>query len=197
VLEQELQTVRVAVDEFNKYHAQTEERAYAKALKELQEQKKQAISESNGEVVVEIDNAIDELKENKPAPAKKLPENDKKYQKLFEAWEADNQWVHDKALQAAANGFADVVTAENVASPLLGREFLDEVTKKVKEAFPERFTSPKERASAVEGATSTPRSNSAKRGYADLPADAKAACDKYVKEKLLTREQYVNDYDWE
>jgi hypothetical protein len=29
-----------------------------------------------------------------------------------------------------------------------------------------------------------------------LPSEAKAACDRFVKQKLMTREQYVADFDW-
>jgi hypothetical protein len=36
-----------------------------------------------------------------------------------------------------------------------------------------------------------------KKGYNDLPAEAKAACDKFVKQKLMTVEQYVNEYEWD
>jgi hypothetical protein len=29
-----------------------------------------------------------------------------------------------------------------------------------------------------------------------LPEIAKAACDRFVKQKLMTKEAYVADYDW-
>ena len=35
------------------------------------------------------------------------------------------------------------------------------------------------------------------RSYEDLPSDAKSACDKYVKQKLMTRDEYLQAYDWE
>ena len=39
--------------------------------------------------------------------------------------------------------------------------------------------------------------NDSKRTYADLPADAKKACDQFVKDKIMTREQYLEIYEWE
>jgi hypothetical protein len=40
------------------------------------------------------------------------------------------------------------------------------------------------------GAGSKPR----KKGYIDLPAEARAACDKFVAQKLMSRDQYLSDY---
>jgi hypothetical protein len=40
------------------------------------------------------------------------------------------------------------------------------------------------------------RSGGSSQSYDNLPAEAKAACDRFVKQKLMTREQYVADFDW-
>jgi hypothetical protein len=194
VLERELQAVRQAVSEFKEFHEKTEQRAYDKALAELKAQKKEAIREQDGDTVVEIDDAIDELKASRTTPKPEVKTNEAVYQQQFVEWSAENPWFSkDKSLQAASNGYADIVKAENPT--LVGREFLDAVAEKVKEAFPEKFqNTSRERPMAVEGAQSTPRSNSTKKSYADLPADVKAQCDIFVGQKLLTREQYVKDY---
>ena len=33
-------------------------------------------------------------------------------------------------------------------------------------------------------------------GRESMRAEAKAACERFVKQKLMTREQYVSEYDW-
>jgi hypothetical protein len=35
-----------------------------------------------------------------------------------------------------------------------------------------------------------------KHSYANLPADAKTQCDKWVRDGLMTQDQYVKDYPW-
>ena len=47
------------------------------------------------------------------------------------------------------------------------------------------------------GTGSTSRPAKGKKSYESLPAEAKAACDKFVKQGLMTREEYVKEFDWE
>jgi hypothetical protein len=196
--DQELAEVRSTVDEFRKYHEQTEDRAYKRALKELQERKKDAIEAGDGEAVIAVEEEIDGLKEARRAkeatPSKPAADTSGENVKVFQEWVAENQWFADNVdLRATANGFSDIVRVEN--PNLVGRAFLDEVTKRIKKAFPDRFENPnKSQPSAVDGGGSPRPTGSKKPGYNDLPAEAKAACDKFVKAKLLTQEQYVADY---
>jgi hypothetical protein len=45
--------------------------------------------------------------------------------------------------------------------------------------------------SPVEAAAPSSPNNKNDKGYASLPPEAKAACDDFVKQKLMTREEYV------
>jgi len=45
--------------------------------------------------------------------------------------------------------------------------------------------------------TARPTVSSGKKSYGNLPPEAKAACDKFVKQGLMTKEAYVAEYDWE
>ena len=42
----------------------------------------------------------------------------------------------------------------------------------------------------------TNRPTKSKRSYEALPGDAKAACDRFIKQGLMTKEQYLDAYDW-
>ena len=67
------------------------------------------------------------------------------------------------------------------------------------EEFPNKFGVSKKNVSAsrVEsGSGRQSRSGSNAQSYDNLPPTAKDACDRFVKQKLMTREQYVQDYDW-
>ena len=196
-LENELRSVREAVGEFKKFHEQTEERSYKKALADLQQEKKVAITDGDGSQVIEIENKIEELKEARtPAKAevKDTAVQDEIYRQQFVEWTGENEWFqNDSALRAASSGFADEVRAENPT--MVGKEFLNEVAKKVKKGFPEKFENQnRDRVSAVEGNTGTQRSKGNKKAYADLPQDAKQACDRFVKQGLVTQAQYLADY---
>jgi hypothetical protein len=178
--------------EFKKFHADTEKRAYERAMIDLREQKKEAISSGDGEKVLQIDDAIDELKTARkeeriaaPAPNQIDP--------AFIAWQDDNRWFgKDTELTAEANLIGEVVKRQNPS--LIGTDFLDEVTKRVKRMYPEKFTNAnRNRPNPVEGSTAKPATRGGK-GFNDLPAEAKAACQKFEKQNLMTREQYIKEY---
>lgn len=197
-LEAELREVKEVMQEFKKFHNETEERAYKRALEDLKKMKIEAVREGDAEAVVEIDEKIDELKELKQAEAKKPaannPPDDAEQRRVFNQWVNENEWyAKDIALQAAAHGFSDIVKAQNPR--LVGREFLEAVKAKVQEAFPDKFkNTSRDLPPAVEGGNSTPRSSGKKKSYADLPQEAKQACDKFVKNGLMTQDQYVKEY---
>ena len=75
---------------------------------------------------------------------------------------------------------------------LVGLDFLAEVEKKVQSTF-KKEVRPSARPSPVDVSTPS-RGSTSKKSYADLPAEAKQACDKFVKQGLLSKDQYVKDY---
>lgn len=191
-LKREVSEMKSTMAEFKKFHAETEKRAYERAMADLREQKKEAIAAGDGEKVLEVDDAIDELKtarkEEKaaqPAPNQIDP--------AFIAWQEENRWFgKDTELTAEANLIGEVVKRQNPT--LIGTEFLDEVTKRVKRMYPEKFTNAnRNKPNPVEGTTTKPAGPRGK-GFNDLPPEAKAACQKFEKQNLMTREQYLKEY---
>lgn len=197
-LESELSEIRATMEEFRQYHNETEARAYKRALDDLKKQKVEAIEQGDGARVIEIDDTIESIKEaqNKPAPKVEKPQTNASYDEEYFAWAKTNTWyVTNPEAQAIATLYGQEINAKYPEKK--GREFLDEVTRLVKESHPEYFTNPARSVSTV-GSSSDGRSPTAskKKGYNDLPAEAKAACDKFVKQKLMTQEQYVAEYQW-
>ncbi|MDE2097563.1 MAG: hypothetical protein KGL39_09980 [Patescibacteria group bacterium] len=191
----ELAEIREAVAEFKKFHADTEKRAYQKALADLKAEKKEALAEGDHERVVEIDDEILDLKDKQRSPEVKKPSPpNPKDDPVYRAWEDANPWSREDAMSQAAVRAAELLRIQGRQET--GRIFLDLVAEKVKEAFPEKFNNQnRNRASAVEGGTPAAHRPGGKT-YADLPTEAKAACDKFVKQGLLSREEYVREYDW-
>ena len=99
-------------------------------------------------------------------------------------------------MTAVANGIGESLRLE---FPLLkGQEFLDKLDEVLAEEFPNKFgkqdTSPANRVESGAGRQGRQSAGSNSKSYDALPSDAKAACDRFVKQKLMTREQYVADY---
>lgn len=191
-LKREVAEMKSTMMEFKKFHAETEKRAYERAMSDLREQKKEAISTGDGDKVLQIDDAIDELKQSRTVEKVAHPVNQP--DATFIQWSEDNKWyTSDAQLKTEADMIGEVIKRQNPT--LIGEAFLNEVTTRVKRMYPEKFTnSNRSRPSPVEG-TTAPKSNARNgKGFNDLPPEAKAACQKFEKSNLLTREQYLKEY---
>jgi len=194
----ELAEIRRAMEEFKQFHNKSIEATYKQAIEDLKNQKAQAIEEGDGKKVVEIDEEISKYKEaQRPIQEDKTPVSKPDEREYYE-WLDTNQWyITDEKKSKAAEKFGDILLAKN--PNLKGREFLDAVTQKVKEAFSEDFENPARNNSQVAGnSDGIPRGNTSanRKSYNNLPQEAKEACDRFVKMKIMTREQYVNEFDW-
>ena len=191
--------LKTTMREFAAFHQETEKKAYERAVKELKEERKIALREGDGERLVQIEDRIEEL--NEAAPKGRQPQQEQEQRPdpaqdpVWQGWVAENKWFRESPkLRAISNGYGDLVRAE---SPhLFGREFLDEVKRRVQEDFPEAFeNTERKRASAVGGAGETRGNGGGAKSYNALPPEAKVQCDKFVKSGMVaSREQYVKDY---
>jgi hypothetical protein len=194
--EAELSEIRETMEQFRKYHNETEERAYKRALQDLKAEKAKAIEVGDGKKVVEIDEQMANLRE---AQVKPEPKKETKVDNTWNDWVDDNEWYEDNAeAMEIADRIGRKLARRNPT--LKGRPFLDEITKLVKEQHPDLFENPN-RGSTKVGSNSDSRKNSAgdkkKKSFSDLPVEAQQACNKFVKQGLMTQEQYLNEYDWE
>jgi hypothetical protein len=207
----ELSEIRATMEEFRKFHNETEARAYTRAIADLKKEKVTAIEQGDGVRVVELDEQIDSLKEAqaKPAVQQKQPVEDPELGRAYGEWLAENTWFNtDLELQELAVDFGDAIKARN--PNLLGKEFLAKVTEKVKKTRPDKFENPARNNSTVGsgGQGSGSGIGRKKKSYENLPADAKKECDRFTKtmvknsqtgkaEPLMTVDQYINEYAWD
>jgi len=206
---EELKQFREAAEEFKKFQRETYERKaqdYEKRIQEIKESRAQAISDGDGQKVNALDDALDQAKEDfkdakqavkdvvsakEPAPAPQAVDPG------LQVWLDRNTWFgEDKRMTSMANGIGESIRLE---FPMLkGQPFLDKLDEVLAEEFPNKFgkkTSPTSRVESGSGRQSRASGGNAQ-SYDNLPSDAKAACDRFVKQKLMTREQYVADFDW-
>ena len=219
----QLQEFREAAEEFKKFQKDAFERKaseYESRIQELKESRAQAINDGDGQKVNALDDAIDrvkeEIKEAKQAAAKAdVPSNTAveptapaSLDPSLQSWLDRNDWFgKDRRMTSIVNGIGESLRLE--FPELKGQPFLDKLDEILQEEFPNRFggsgedsstTKKKAPTSRVESGSGragrTSGGSSSAQTYNNLPSDAKAACDRFVKQGLMTREQYVADFDW-
>lgn len=181
--QREIEELRNSVTEFQTItRTNTAESAKARRS-EIASQIKQAREDGDVEKELELKEEYDELGQvikaavdnnaeanKKPARAKPHPD--------FEEWKSENDWYGE---DAEMTDYATVVgeRLRRERPELKGRSFLDEVAKKVNKLFggnPSRNKPSKVSGGRGNGEGSSPGEKG--KGYADLPSDAKAICDR-------------------
>ena len=114
---------------------------------------------------------------------------------MTQDWVADNPWYNEnRKLGAYADGIADQVQRSGYS----GQAYFSELTKRVREDFPEEFENPnKARANSVEAGGQLSTEGSKEHSYESLDAESKAACDGFVKDGFMTQKDYLATYEWE
>lgn len=206
---EQLKEFRQTAEEFKSFQKEAYERKvtdYQDQITKLKESRAQAISDGDGQKVNALDDAIDdakeavkEAKEASKVEAKTDIDPPSGIDPTLQTWLDRNNWFgQDKRLTKITNALGEDLRTEY--PNLMGQDFLDKLDEVLKEEFPDKFKGGKKTgrpSSPVESGAGRGSSSSTGKGYNDLPAEAKAACDRYVKQKLLTREQYLEEYSWE
>lgn len=203
----QLTELRTTAKEFEKFQKESYERKvqeYEHQLRELKAAKAQAIADGDGTKVNAIDDAMDEVKTEKAAAEKASKEEPASspaapivIDPQLQTWIDTNEWFgSDRRMTKIANTLGEDIREE--FPNLIGKPFLDKLDEALREEFPEKFSGKPKRSSPVESGAgrSGSRTGASKHSYENLPSDAKAACDRFVKQKLMTKEDYVASYDW-
>jgi hypothetical protein len=192
--------------EFQKGQFEIKTRELESQLDQLKQAKREAINNGEGDRAVAIDDAMDSLKEEREVAKQELKraEEAAKAPAPVTADPAINDWIErndwfgkDKRMTAIANSLGAEI--RNESPELIGKAFLEKLDQELAEMAPEKFGK-KKTPNPMDGSpnsTSRPAAFKGKKSYDNLPSDAKAACDRFVKQKLMTKEQYVADYSWD
>ena len=179
-IEKELAEVKNTLKEFGEYHTQTEKRAYEKALTELKEQRAKAVADGDGAMFTKVDEAIEKIKDDLQEKSKRVAKDD--YDPVFDEWKERNSWLNDPKMEAYGNSMAQYLR-ETKGITVVGAEFLELVTKEVKEAFPHKFENPKRNAAVSVETGSPPRKGG--KSFADMSAESRSACERMAKAAYL------------
>ena len=205
----EIDSIKASVEEFKKFQKESFERKTAEydvQIAQLKSQKREAIAEGNGDLVVDIDDQLDSLKEaqreaKEAAKAKPEPEQPAQVSipddPELQSWLNKNNWFgNDIEMTELANTLGSSVRKQ--FPHLTSRAFLEKLDDKIREYMPNKFLGNKAKGSAVDSSGSVRGTGSSgKKSYDNLPDDAKQACDRFIKQGWIkSKQEYIDSYDW-
>jgi len=177
---------------------------YESAKRELEEAKRQAVSDGDVDRYDALAKREADLPPPPSEPAKDATPPAPDQDPAWLSWKSENTWYEsDPQLHAMADGMGQMLAAENesrqqAGQPLIaeaGTAFFDEVKRRVREAMPHKFTNPARTGPApVDAGGGTGGKNRGRKSYNDLPADAKAVCDRMCGKNESMRKTYVTTY---
>ena len=202
----EAQEAIEAAKEFRQFQQEAferKERELQKEISQLKEARKVAISQGDGVAAVDIEDRIEELKEEKSALKKPEPQKEEKPEVALDpelqSWLSRNEWYGKEFTEEdteMTNAIAASLRRKNPS--LLGKAFLDELDRKLEEKGIGKVKRQKPAAVVEGGSTTRPSGPTKGRSYNDLPAEAKVACDMFVKQGLVkSKEDYLANYSWD
>jgi hypothetical protein len=140
-----------------------------------------ALEEQDYQAVVKIDDKLLEMKVSQhtaPKPAPKQGTIDPVVKRILDNFIEENPIFRDAKMQSVLNEQAVLMRAS--ASPLVGREFLDEARERVERMYPERFR-PAKRPAMAETSGSPSHIRNGARNWSDLRPEARDALDKMIR----------------
>jgi hypothetical protein len=175
----EIEELKASMKQFGEYHNKTEQRAYDKALLDLKQQRADAIASSDGVTFDRVDEAIEVLKKEIDAKNNSVQkESNTEADPVYQEWLGRNKWAADPKMNDWA--FSHGKHLIEVGEAEYGIDVYEKVAKAAKARFPEKFENAR-RASAPTVEGGVPLQRKGGKSYADLPSDAKAACDRMAK----------------
>lgn len=192
--------------EFRTYSEQTRQREYERARRDIIAEREAAVAAGNVEGFNKAQAEIEALDKDHRQPVTPAPDQradpaprataePPKPHPYVEQWVRENPWFNEDPI---ANAFAQTVSAtiRRQNPDISVQEELAQTRREVAKRFPEHFGNPRREAPGVVSAPHNGATRQIKKGksYDDLPSDAKAACDRFVKQGLMKQEDYVKDY---
>jgi hypothetical protein len=189
-LKREIDDLKRTTKQFATFASKAEERAYTRALADLQSRHDEAVEAGDVPGARKVLKELHELQPPETVDAEEAVDPKKAQQELAD-WVDENDWyVNDDKKRA----YADIQAgAMGPAAEWDGgaKAWLEELGKRVNRKFAEQKPNP------TNGGGNRPGGPRGSKTFADLPAQAKAQCERFVKQiPGFTKEQYVKDFDW-
>lgn len=192
-----------AIVELKKFHDESTAKQVEKAKRDLVRQLKEAREAGNTEQEVAIQDELAEIREAQKAPttpasapaAPAAPATSAPPNEHFKAWESDNPWFKDNPRKRGlALGIAQEIRDSPATKHLTGKAFFEKLDEELERETGSRSTSKVDGGRPTGGAGGS--GNGSDRSYADLPAEAKAACDQQARRLVGPGRAFKDDAAW-
>jgi hypothetical protein len=186
----EVKQLRNALEAFKQHHSKVKENEYERALKSLQDARKQAFVDGEHERAFALEEKIDEIKQEKAEVVRNAKEpvvEDNAYTPEFVNWVSRNSWYENNRVMRKA---ADALGLELHQAGHAPSEVLKMVETEIRKEWAHKFENQAtKRTMAVEPSTrSTAKGDSFK-----LTADEEEIMRQIVRSGVMTKEQYLED----
>jgi len=182
---------------------EAEARGYEYAVGTVKAKMREAVQNADQAAYDKLEDELKHLEKMRPsAPPKRETTStaNRPADPDVEYWVQQNPWFKaDKRLNKIAIGLeADLMEDEPFLST---SDRLKKVREEIEKRFPEKFGNPARSAAPT---TARPGPQAARgpirpkqKTEADLPPSARSTMERLVKQKVLTKEQYLKDYPWD
>lgn len=185
----DLEEVKKSAKEFQSFTKAALEREFNERLAALEEKQAKAIEEGDGKAAVAVQREISALEKQKPEEKQEEKKETPQITPEFRDWVDENKWYEkNEEMRDEADGIGLALAKRGYK----GKELFQKVRERIERLYPEEFG---ERPSPQRGGKVSEKP--AAKSFDNLPQEAKAACDKFIKNGWVkNREQYVKEYDW-
>jgi len=191
IMGRDLRDTKKALKMLQSHHEQLRETEFKAAIDDLKAKKKQAYEEGDHDQLVEIDDRLLNIREM--AKAEKVVKEQQAAQPdpRFVQWVGRNNWyTQDEELR----GFGDEVGVAYARThpDKDPDEVLAYVEKRVRTAFPDKFTNPNRAKPSSVSTGTTPRTGKSDEEYA-LSDEERKVMNTFIRQGILTKEEYIAD----
>ena len=187
---QSLESSNREFGEFQKGQQDKLRKENTRLLAQLEAERATAITDGDGQAFTRIDSEISNLRQEVQQP----PANG--LDAMAAQWLSENQWYNtNENLHIYADGISDIIRNDGYQGPAFYRE----LTRRIKDQFPQEFENPNQsKSNSVEqGSQIDTQASKEAHVYENLPKDAKAKCDQWVADGLMSKKDYVKLYEWD
>jgi hypothetical protein len=185
----QIKNVQKALDALQTHYTSVRETEYKRALEALKDQRKEAISNADGDRYEAVDTQIKQVESQFAEIKKEERQNTQNDPTEFVSWKAKNDWYEkDETMRV----FADAYGVRLAKDGLAPNEVLQAVSKKVRAEFSHKFVNPNKKDAPDVGVSGGPQRASSSERY-ELSDTERTIMNTLVRSGTMTKEQYIAD----
>lgn len=190
----QLKNLTKTLEQFKGHYSKMKEVEFQRALEQLKEARKQAITDGDGDRYEAIDDRMKEVEKEAQRVLNEFKETevDAPDPKEFQTWTGKNTWYQkDEAMTVYADSIGRKFAEQVQTGQLTPLQVLHKVEQAVRAEFPHKFKNPNKDNAPHVGEGKQPGKSSSKE--VDLTEQERKIMDNLVRSKVMTKEEYLSD----